>query len=59
MARLVFLDHDLNELGPLWLPPHVETTAYNSQPIVYPIVDGRLFIRGGDGIYCYDLRQGR
>lgn len=56
-ARLVFLDGQLKELGPPWLPPNVETTAYNSQPIIYPLVDGRLFIRGGDGIYCYDLRK--
>lgn len=55
-ARLVFLDKELKELGPLWLPPNVDTTAYNSQPIVYPVVDGRLFVRGGDGLYCYDLR---
>jgi outer membrane protein assembly factor BamB len=56
-ARLVFLDRQLKELGPLWLPPNVDTTAYNSQPIVYPVVDGRIFIRGGDGVYCYDLRK--
>ena len=59
VARLVFPDRDLHDLGLIWLPPHVETTSYNSQPIVYPIVDGRLFIRGGDGVYCYDLRSGQ
>lgn len=57
VARLVLMDKQLNELGPLWLPPNVETTAYNSQPIVYPVVEGRLFVRGGDGVYCYDLRN--
>lgn len=56
-ARLIFMDKNLNDLAPLWLPSHVDTTAYNSQPIIYPIVDGRIFIRGGDGIYCYDLRK--
>jgi outer membrane protein assembly factor BamB len=40
-----------------WLPPHSWTTAYANQPIVYPLVDGRLFVRGLDAIYCYDLRQ--
>ena len=55
-ARLVFLDSELKDLGPQWLPTNVDTTAYNSQPIVYPVVDGRLFVRGGDGLYCYDLR---
>ena len=40
-----------------WVPPHASTTAYGRQPIVNPIVDGRMFLRGGNGIYCYDLRQ--
>jgi outer membrane protein assembly factor BamB len=39
-----------------WRPPHSWTTAYANQPIVYPLVDGRLFVRGLDAIYCYDLR---
>lgn len=42
-----------------WIPPHASTTAYGRQPIVNPIVDGRVFFRGGNGIYCYDLRQSR
>lgn len=56
MLTLRFLDLELNDLGPPWMPPNVSTTAYGQQPINYPIVDGRLFVRGGDGIYCYDLR---
>ncbi|KPK41416.1 MAG: hypothetical protein AMK72_15225, partial [Planctomycetes bacterium SM23_25] len=59
-CRLAWLDvtaADLKTSGSFWPPPHTSTTAYNSQPIVYPILDGRLFIRGGDGIYCYDLRK--
>ena len=40
-----------------WVPPHATTTAYGRQPIVNPIVDGRMFFRGGNGIYCYDLRK--
>ena len=40
-----------------WRPPHTWTTAYANQPIVYPLVDGRLFVRGLDAIYCYDLRE--
>ncbi len=56
-ARLQFLDRELKPLGPLWLPGQTDTTAYNSQPIVYPLVDGRLLVRGGDGVYCWDLRQ--
>ncbi len=44
-------------LGQQWRPPHPTTTAYNTQPLVHPVVDGRLFVRGGNGIYCYDLRK--
>ncbi|MCA9219317.1 MAG: PQQ-like beta-propeller repeat protein [Planctomycetales bacterium] len=40
-----------------WRPPHTWTTAYANQPIVYPLVDGRLFVRGLDAVYCYDLRK--
>ena len=40
-----------------WVPPHASTTAYGRQPIVNPIIDGRMFFRGGNGIYCYDLRK--
>ena len=42
-----------------WRPPHTWTTAYANQPINYPVVDGRLFVRGLDAIYCYDLRARR
>jgi outer membrane protein assembly factor BamB len=55
-ASYIFLDRDLKNLGPLWRPNHTPTTAYNSQPMIAPVVDGRVFLRGGDGIYCYDLR---
>jgi outer membrane protein assembly factor BamB len=55
-AKYVFTNRELKNLGPLWHPTHTPTTAYNSQPIIAPIVDGRVFMRGGDGVYCYDLR---
>lgn len=41
---------------PGWVPPHPPTTACADYPIVYPLVDGRLLVRGVDGLYCYDLR---
>jgi hypothetical protein len=56
-AHIGFLSRDLNLMGAMWLPANTDTTAYNSQPVVYPVVDGRLILRGGDGIYCYDLRK--
>ncbi len=33
----------------------LHTTSYH-HPLYYPMADGRIFIRGGDGIYCWDLR---
>jgi outer membrane protein assembly factor BamB len=38
-------------------PPHWHGTSYHP-PHSFPYVDGRLFVRGGDGVYCYDLREG-
>ncbi|MGA2502219.1 MAG: PQQ-binding-like beta-propeller repeat protein [Tepidisphaeraceae bacterium] len=46
----------LKSLGIPWTPPHPNTTSYHT-PMSYPYVDGRLFVRGDDGIYCYDLRK--
>ena len=46
----------LGAAGDPWVPPHPHTTAYANMPIAYPLVDGRLFVRGFDGVYCYDLR---
>ncbi len=44
-------------LGTIWRPPHNDTTAYGNMPIANVVVDGRLIIRGMDGIYCYDVRK--
>lgn len=40
--------------GPCALP-HWPATSYEV-PMICPLVDGRLFIRGAVGLYCYDLR---
>jgi len=39
-----------------WAPPHHTTTSYHCKCMVFPVVEGRLFMRGFDGIHCYDLR---
>lgn len=40
-----------------WAPPHHQTSSYHCKCMVFPIVEGRLFMRGFDGIHCYDLRK--
>ncbi|MEI6232957.1 MAG: PQQ-binding-like beta-propeller repeat protein [Planctomycetota bacterium] len=40
-----------------WHVANPFTTAYANHQIIHPVVDGRLFVRGADGIYCYDLRK--
>jgi len=42
---------NFRQLGPAWLPPgHAENTTST-------IVDGRLFMRGRETLWCYDLRS--
>ena len=56
--RLQWIDANiLKPLGPRWSPPNNSTTAYAVHSLGFPVVDGRLFVRGMDGIYCYDLRK--
>jgi outer membrane protein assembly factor BamB len=40
-----------------WSQPHPQTTSYHNKYMTFPIVEGRLFMRGYDGVYCYDLRK--
>ena len=42
--------------GPMWLPPHPTATTYEVA-MSHAWADGRLFIRGQDAVYCYDLRK--
>jgi len=45
-------------VGPTWLPPHPPATTYQVA-MSHAWADGRLFIRGADALYCYDLRARR
>ncbi|MCC5828069.1 MAG: PQQ-binding-like beta-propeller repeat protein [Phycisphaeraceae bacterium] len=38
-------------------PPHYTTSPYSNPGYMSPYANGRLFIRGADGIYAYDLRK--
>lgn len=33
-----------------------ESFSYHNKFMTWPIVEGRIFMRGHDGVYCYDLR---
>lgn len=55
--KMLTADPKMHPLGKLWIPPNNHTTAYAMHAMGFPIVDGRIFIRGMDGIYCYDLRK--
>lgn len=56
--RLQWIDaNNLKPLSPRWSPPNNSTTAYAVHSLGFPVVDGRLFVRGMDGVYCYDLRK--
>jgi hypothetical protein len=39
-----------------WNTPHYDATGYE-MPISHPVVAGRLYLRGADGVYCWDLRK--
>jgi outer membrane protein assembly factor BamB len=41
----------------LWSQPNPQTTSYHNKFMTFPMVEGRIFIRGYDGVYCYDLRK--
>ncbi|MGD0900164.1 MAG: PQQ-binding-like beta-propeller repeat protein [Thermoguttaceae bacterium] len=41
----------------LWSHAHPTDSSYAGGRVVIPVVDGRIFFRGHDGVYCYDLRK--
>ncbi len=46
-----------SQLGQQWTGLHLDGSGYEV-PYLNPVADGRLFVRGADGIYCYDFRKG-
>lgn len=44
-------------LGKPWNTPHYDATGYE-MAISHPVVAGRLYLRGADGIYCWNLQKG-
>jgi outer membrane protein assembly factor BamB len=40
-----------------WTQPHRMASSYHMKCLVFPVVEGRIFMRGFDGIHCYDLRK--
>ncbi len=62
-GRIEFAAYEVDPQGrirPLppeqWAPPGPHTTSYH-HPAMYPLLDGRMYVRQADGIYCYDLRK--
>ena len=47
---------DFKSLGTHTGFQHLQTCSYHNMPMTRAYVDGRLFIRGMEAIYCYDLR---
>ncbi len=47
---------DFKSLGTQTGFQHLQTSSYHNMPMTRAYVDGRLFIRGMEAIYCYDLR---
>ena len=48
---------NLRILGETWPTLHRTTTSYYPILITHAFADGRVFIRGQRGIFCYDLRK--
>lgn len=62
-GRIEFIVYQVDQQGQIkqlppeqWSPPGPHTTSYH-HPTMYPLLDGRMYVRQADGIYCYDLRK--
>ncbi len=55
--RFVTADDDLRRISDVWNVPLRTTGGYHNTQMTDAIVDGRLIVRGGNGIYAFDLRR--
>ncbi|MCC5788296.1 MAG: PQQ-like beta-propeller repeat protein [Opitutales bacterium] len=54
--RWIDADDDFRRTSDYWDIPIMTSRGYHSTQLSDAIVDGRLIVRGGDGIYAFDLR---
>jgi hypothetical protein len=47
----------LRQLGEVWNTRHRTTSSYSPMFMTHALADGRIIIRGGRGLFCYDLRK--
>ncbi|TVR55916.1 MAG: hypothetical protein EA425_00315 [Puniceicoccaceae bacterium] len=55
--RWIETGDDLRRTSDAWNIPIMTSRGYHSTQLSDAIVDGRLIVRGGNGIYAFDLRQ--
>lgn len=55
--RMIDAGDDFRRLSEVWNVPLATSRGYHHTQINDAIVDGRLIIRGGNGIYAFDLRR--
>ncbi|TVR07655.1 MAG: hypothetical protein EA401_14705 [Planctomycetota bacterium] len=55
--RWLSADDEFQRLSEIWDIPISTSRGYHSTQLSDAIVDGRLIVRGGDGIYAFDLRK--
>jgi len=56
MSILVGTPETFGKLRCVWNQPHPQTTSYHNKYMTWPMVEGRIYMRGFGGVYCYDLR---
>lgn len=55
--RWIEASDDFRRTSDVWDIPIITSRGYHSTQLNDAIVDGRLIVRGGDGLYAFDLRR--